>query len=263
MNVEVCFTPALLTDPARKVAVVIDVLRATTSLATMFSRGLAEAVVVEEIDDARKLAAEHSGWLLCGEEHSLPPDGFDYGNSPSEFDQLDLTGRRAVLVTSNGTKALARAADCPVVLAGALVNLQPVVTEAYREAATGGFDIVLVCAGRNLARYFSLEDTFCAGAMVDALMNQEAEHPRPWNDATAAWRLYKSYRGSAAAAFREADHGASLVDLGLGRDLAFCAQRDRFDVVPRMHRGADGLLRVGVGPRSIASGASGYPRGEP
>jgi 2-phosphosulfolactate phosphatase len=243
MHIEVAFTPALLTDSHRKVAVVIDVLRATTSLATMFNRGLAEAIVVEEIAGARKLAAEHPGWLLCGEEHSLPPEGFDYGNSPSEFDQLDLKGKRAVLVTGNGTKALARAAGCPVVLAGALVNLRAVVTAAYREAAERELDIVLVCAGRNHARYFSLEDTFCAGAMVDLLMRQEAERPRLWNDAAAAWRLYKSYRGSASAAFREADHGKSLVDLGLGRDLAFCAQRDTFDVVPRMQVDS-GLLRV-------------------
>ena len=244
MRLEVACTPALLTDADPKVCVVIDALRATSTLVTMFGRGLAEALVAETVDEARRLAAARPGLLLCGEEGSLPPAGFDYGNSPSEFDRLDLTGRRAVMATTNGTRALARAAACPVVLAGALLNLGAVAEAALREASSAGLDIVLLCAGRDYGHHFSLEDTFCAGAMADDMLSREGERPKPSNEAVAARRLYRSYRGAASAAFREAEHGASLIDLGLGRDLDFCAQRDRFAVVPRLERDSDGTLRV-------------------
>lgn len=247
MRIEVAFTPALLTDPARKVCVVIDVLRATSTVVTMFGRGLAEALVAETVDEARRQAAARPGYLLCGEEGSLPPAGFHFGNSPSEFDRLDLRGQRAILTTTNGTLALARAAACPVVLLGAMLNVQAVADVALWEAAAAGRDVVLLCAGRNRARYFSLEDAFCAGAMVEAMLSREGERPGLWNDATAARRFYRSYRGSAIAAFREADHGASLIDLGLGHDLDFCAQRDRFDAVPRLERDRDGTLRLVAG----------------
>ena len=244
MRLEVAFTPALLTDAERKICVVIDVLRATSTLVTMFGRGLAEALVAETVDEARRLAAARSGYLLCGEEGSLPPAGFDYGNSPSEFDGMDLTGRRAMLATTNGTGALARAAACPVVLVGALLNLGAVTEVAMGEASSAGLDIIVLCAGRDYGRSFNLDDTFCAGAMVDCMLSREGERPKPSNEAVAARRIYRSYRGSARTAFREADHGASLITLSLGRDLDFCAQRDRFAVVPRLERGSDGALRV-------------------
>ncbi|MGB2695422.1 MAG: 2-phosphosulfolactate phosphatase [Dehalococcoidia bacterium] len=250
MRIEVAFTPALLTHPERKLCVVIDVLRATSTAATMFGRGLQELLVAETVEDARQLASNRPGHLLCGEEHSLAPPGFDHGNSPTEFDALDLSGRRAILATTNGTRALVRAAECPVLLTGALVNLRAVARVALREAAVRDLDVVLLCSGRNGARYFSLEDTFCAGAIVDVMLAHQGERPMLWNGAVAARRLYRSYRGSANVAFREADHGASLIALGLARDLDFCAQRDRFTVVPRLERRADGAL-------ALVSGESG------
>ena len=212
----------------------------------MFGRGLTEALVAETVEDARRLAAARPDALLCGEEGSLPPSGFDYGNSPSEFNGLDLTGRSAILVTTNGTLALARAVNCPVVLLGSLLNLRAVGELALREATAAGQDIVLICSGRNRARYFSLEDTFCAGAIVEAMLSQDGGPPKLWNDAVAARRLYRSYRGSAMAAFREADHGTSLIDLGLAHDLDFCAQRDRFAVVPRLSHDTSGALRIAL-----------------
>ncbi len=244
MRVEVAFTPALLVDASSKVCIVVDVLRATSTLVTMFGRGLAEALVAETVDEARRLAAERPDYLLCGEQGGLPPAGFHYGNSPSEFDRLDLTKRRAILATTNGTPALARAADCPLVLVGALLNVQAVVEVALREAAAAGRDVVILCAGHNRARSFSLEDAFCAGAMVEVMLSREGARPEPRSDALASRRLYRSYRGSARAAFLEADHGAALIGLGLGHDLDFCAQRDRFAVVPRLEHSERETLRV-------------------
>jgi 2-phosphosulfolactate phosphatase len=244
MHLEVAFTLALLSDAERKLCIVVDVLRATSSAVTMFGRGLAELLVAETIGEARRLAEGHPGHLLCGEEGSLPPPGFDFGNSPSEFAGIELTGRRAILATTNGTVALARAAGSPVVLVGAMLNVRAVAALAVREAAAEGLDIAILCSGRNRARAFSLEDTFCAGAILEAILLEDGASFKLADDATAARRLYRCYRGSARAAFREADHSASLVELGLGRDVEFCAERDRFAVVPRLRRDSGGLLRV-------------------
>lgn len=246
MRLEVAFTPALLPEPGGRLCIVIDLLRLTSTLAVMFARGLEEALVAETVEEARRLGAARPDWLLCGEEGGFPPYGFDYGNSPSEFAGLDLRGKRAAVVTTNGTPALSRAAECPAVLAGSLLNITAAVECALAEARALGLDLALLCAGNSRGRYFSLEDAFCAGAMVEELSSREPALTL-WSSATAALRLYRSYGGSAEEVFRESDHGAALVQLGLGRDLAFCSERDRFDAVPRLLRDRDGLLALRAG----------------
>jgi len=238
MRFEVAFTPELLPEPEGKVCVVIDVLRLTSAAVTMFGRGLKEALIVSTIEEALRQAAP--GLLLCGERGGFPPEGFDHGNSPAEFDRLDLRGRRAVLATTNGTDALVRAAACPVVLVGSLLNLSAATAAALLEATARKLDVALLCAGNGAGRYFSLEDAFCAGAFVSKLVEQEHD-VQLWGSAKAALRLYRSYRGSAQAAFRDSDHGASIAKLGFGADLTLCAKRDRFRVVPMLERRPNAL----------------------
>lgn len=247
MRLEVAFTPSQLLEPGRKVCVVIDVLRATSSIVTMFGRGLSEALVAETVAKAEKLAVSRSDFLLCGERRGLPPEGFDYGNSPGEFAGLDLTSRGAIVVTTNGTRALARSAACPVVLVAALLNARAVVIRALGEARASGGDMVFVCAGQDSGRSLSLEDAFCAGALVEEAVNQRGEAPLLSDSAKVARRLYRSFRGSALAALQAADHGRELVKIGFGSDLEFCARRDVFSVVPRLSRSSDGLLRLSPG----------------
>lgn len=238
-RLEVAFTPALLREPERKVCVVIDVLRMTSSAVAMFGRGLAELLVVAGVAQARRLAGPRRRALLCGEAGGLPPKGFDYGNSPSEFARLDLAGRRAILATTNGSPALVRAATAPAVLLGALLNATAVARAAL--AAAGEYEIALVCAG-NAGR-FALEDAFCAGAIAEAIIRQ-ASAVQPSGSALAARRLYRSYRGSARAAFWEAEVGRGLARLGFGDDLALCARHDRIAVVPGVASVRGGVVRV-------------------
>jgi 2-phosphosulfolactate phosphatase len=248
MQIEVSFVPRLASDVEAKVCVVIDALRATSTLVVLFERGVREVVVCGTLAEARRVA-RRTGYLLCGEVNSLPPPDFDYGNSPTEFAALDLGGRNAVLYTSNGTRALRQVADAQTVLAGALLNCRATASAALAEAG-GDRDIAVVCAGRGHGRYFGLEDVYAAGALVDSLLAQARPaglRPHLWNDALAALRLYRSYRGRALACFRQADHGRSLIDLGLGHDLEFCARTDVSTAVPRLRRGEDGLLRIVAG----------------
>jgi 2-phosphosulfolactate phosphatase len=245
MYAEVTLLPRLASEIEAKVCVVVDTLRATSTLVVLIDRGAREVVVSGSLREARR-AARETGYFLCGEVNSLPPPGFDYGNSPTEFASLDLRDRGTVLYTTNGTRALRCVADSRAVLAGALLNQSAVAQAALVEAAPD-YDIAIVCAGRGSGRFFSLEDTFTAGALVDRLLAMAracGQRLRLWNDALAALRLYRSYRGRALACFRQADHARSLVEVGLGDDLEFCARSDASTAVPRLRRGEDGLLRI-------------------
>ena len=243
MNIEVAFVPALLTDASTKVCLVVDLLRASSTIVTLLDRGASEVLVCATVEEARRLARARPGrYLLCGEVGSLPPDDFDYGNSPSEFSTLDLRGRRIILATTNGTAALAAAADAPAVLVGSLLNLSTAAEAALREARPRALDITIVCAGRNHGRYFSMEDTFCAGAIVERMLAISSKRPHLWNDALAARRLYRSYRRSPLAALNEADHRRSLIDVGLGHDIEFCARVDTSRQAPRLYRDQEGCL---------------------
>lgn len=243
MNIEVAFVPALLAHASTKVCAVVDVLRASSTIVTMLDRGASEVLVCATVDEARRLARARPGrYLLCGEVGSLPPEDFDYGNSPSEFSTLDLRDRRIILATTNGTVALAAAADAPAVLVGSLLNLSAAAEATLREARSRRLDITIVCAGRGHGRYFSMEDTFCAGALVERMLTVSPQRPHLWNDALAARRLYRSYRRSPLAALNDADHRRSLLEVGLGHDVEFCAQIDISRRVPRLYHDQEGHL---------------------
>jgi len=193
-------------------------------------------------------AAKPGRYLLCGEAFGLAPRGFDYGNSPSEFAEIDVRGRRIILSTTNGTKALRWLAASPVVRVGALLNATAAVATLLDEARSRGLDAAIVCSGLEAGNAFSLENAFVAGALVENAVEQSRQKKGSdlaLSDASmAACRLYQSYQGDALACFREAEHGRSLIAIGLGRDLEFCAQVDRYDAVPRLRSDASGRLSL-------------------
>ena len=257
MRLDVALLPPLLRRPGSSVCLLIDVLRASSSIVTLFAQGAEEVIVAGSTAAARRIATQEPGrYLLCGEAFGLAPRGFDYGNSPSEFVGLDMHGRRAVLSTTNGTRALRRLAGSPVVLVGALLNATAAVAMLLDEARSRGLDAALVCAGLEGGNAFSLEDAFVAGALVENAVEQtrRVSGDLTISDAAlAACRLYQSYQGDALACFREAEHGRSLTGMGLGRDLDFCAQTDRYGAVPRLRRDTLGRLSL-VAERSRRRG---------
>jgi len=248
MKLDVAFLPRLLPDPEASVCVVIDVLRASTSVVTLLAGGAQEIAVAESPAAARRIARREPGrYLLCGEVDGLTPRGFDYGNSPSEFAALDVTGRRFILSTTNGTRALQRLATSPLVLVGALVNAAAAVRTLLAEAEARRLNAALVCAGLSRGKRLSLEDAVAAGALVDRALNDaSAASLELTDDAEIAHRTYVSYHGDALAAFRRSEHGRALIALGFAHDLEFCAQADRFDAVPRLRREPSGRLTLFV-----------------
>jgi 2-phosphosulfolactate phosphatase len=248
VRVDVALTPAMLSGVDRSICVVVDVLRASSSCVTMFESGIGSIAVAETPELARRVRAErlpHA--LLCGESGGMPPPGFDYGNSPAEFSRLRLTGRDAVLVTSNGTRALHAVSSAPSVLVGCLRNRASVARFALREAqqaASAG--ILIVCAGNAYGSSFSLDDAVTAGAIAQAVDRLITGGPitdeyEPADAALAAVRLYEAYSTEPVTAFQEGSHGRLLQQLGFSIDLDFCAALDVSTCVPYLSAEDGGL----------------------
>lgn len=211
---------------------VIDILRATTTMSVFFERGgtcLYPARTVEEGISLRDaLASEGGSPLLMGERNGLRPHGFDLGNSPLELLAMDLADRpEGVMATTNGTRALlkAAAAGCPV---------RPVCARnasAVLEASLGsGERIGIYCAGR-MGRA-ALDDTACAGLLLDLLLKRgEAELD---DGALMARALWQNGGEDLPALLADSDHGKILLSLGFEGDIRFAGEIDRSSVVSRL-----------------------------
>ena len=217
MRVSVGFTPA--EQVAAPVGVVIDVLRATSTICQALATGWGRVVCVGEIDDARALAGPTVA--LGGERHNVRIEGFDFGNSPREFVDAAPT-ETLILTTTNGTRALLAAAErCETVLVASLLNCDAVVG-ALREA---GEDVAILCAG--VEGDFAIDDAYVAGRIAAALGGTNDD------SAIGAVRL--------AAAFTDAEAGisggvsaANIRNAGLDEDIPWCARESVLELVPRI-----------------------------
>lgn len=232
MKLEVAFTPAEIaaTDLGDRVVVVLDVLRATSTIVEALANGARAVSPVPGIEEAVRVAQNigRDNALLCGERRSLPIEGFDLGNSPGAFTPERVAGKFLVMTTTNGTGAVVASAGARRVLIGSFLNLGAVV-----EALAGdGGPAVLVCAGRE--RRFALEDAVCAGTMVEALVDRLGVAPQMNDGAVAARQLVDVHGADLQAFFAQTAAGRQLIDAGLAEDLAFCAQVDRHVVVPEL-----------------------------
>jgi 2-phosphosulfolactate phosphatase len=213
---------------------VIDVLRATTTIAVALANGAAGVIAVAEPEDAialgNRLGRERV--LFCGERHSLRIDGFDLDNSPASFAAAVVAGKTLVMTTTNGTRALRAVAAATSVRAAALVNRSAVADALAQEDG----DVVIVCAGE--ANGFALEDALGAGALVDALLMQIGTVELT-DGARAAALLYRAVASRLADAVASADHAQALAHKGFAGDITRCAALDTLDVVPTLR---DGVL---------------------
>lgn len=207
----------------RDVVVLIDVLRTCTVAPILFERGLADLRLTPSLRAARKVGA---GELLrIGERQGLPPEGFNYGNSPAELARIDFTGRGAVLVSENAPAALPRVADARHVLLGSLYNASAVASLAV-ELAHERID--LVCCG--FAGEEDLDDTLAAGAIAaDALLRVPSASP---SGATRLARsLLRAYPEPLEALWHS-EAGRYLRGLDLEQDIGMAARLSQSDVVP-------------------------------
>ena len=268
MRLAVAFVPQLVREQATRVCLVVDVLRATTTLTTLLERGVYEVGLAADSGAARAAKAAAPDALLLGEEGGLRPSGFDLGNSPREVAVLARAGApsRAICCTSNGTGALRAVAGAPIVLLACLRNATAVARRASELARQRGLDVTIVCSGVSGGRAFALDDALVAGFLVESLATHAdgaGADPASLDDAaTAARALYRAELGTDLAttpsrwaeALRRTASGRHLEAIGLGEDIAFCAAVDATAVVPAV--AADGASVTVVDSRRTMPAAN-------
>ena len=218
-----------LDGPRRGVIVVIDVLRATTVIVSALANGAREIIPVSDPKAARRLAGTIDGALLGGEQHNRKIPGFDFGNSPHEYDARVL-GRTVIMRTTNGTRVLDALSEGNPVWCGAFANASAVARGLCRPDIAA---VKFVCAGQ--VDEFSLEDFVCAGAIIDAV--GVLRETLCDDEALAARELFRGHRASLAALVRMGNHAKQLEKAGLGADLADSTVLDRYDVLPKLENG--------------------------
>ena len=231
MRVDVAFTPD--ESGAAPTGIVIDVIRATSTVTQALASGYGRVFCTAAVDDARALRDALGEGVLGGERNAVRIPGFDLGNSPREY--LEGRGETLVLSTTNGTRAVVSAAGrCERVYLAALLNLAAVV-EAVREA---GDDAIVVCAG--VQGTLALDDAYVAGRIVELLGWERTDASE------AAARLAGSW-GGAEEAFRASKSGRNLLQNApqLEEDIPFCARESALDVVPRLVAMRNGAAEIG------------------
>lgn len=230
MRLRVCFTPAEVRadDVEDASAIVIDVVRATSCIVEAMANGAEAIRPAVSIEEAVRLRDSTSGdgVLLCGERHGLRIAGFDLGNSPAEFTAEAVGGKRLVMTTTNGTKALVAAEGAERILPASFLNLG-----AVADAVRGDRALVIICAGR--AGRFAMDDTVCAGHVLRRILDGSAGDAVLDERAQAAVDLAGIHEVSAEM-LAMTEPGRALVEVGLGGDLALCASADRHKIVPMM-----------------------------
>ena len=232
MRIDVFFGTAGLTpsDAAGRVVVVIDVLRASTSIATALANGARAVIPLDSTDEVvmRAKAFERSEVKLAGERQMRPIPGFDLGNSPREFTRENVEGKTVLLSTTNGTAAIIAIQGPRDVVIGSYVNFSAVLA-MLRTALRGGTDVAILCAGRD--KQFSLEDAACAGRYVHHAMRRRTDIAV--NDAAfASMLLDRRYSDNLMRLFSASAHGRALSEAGYGDDLADCAAIDAYPIIP-------------------------------
>lgn len=232
MFIDVIFNSHALTpaDVSGRVVVVIDVLRASTTIAVALANGARAIIPFESVEEAitRSKAFERRDVRLAGERRMRMIPGFDLGNSPHEFTREAVEGKTILLTTTNGTAALAGIHGAREVVVGSYVNFSAVLA-LLRAAARARTDVVIVCAGRD--RQFALEDAVCAGRFVRGVARRGLD-PVLNDGAVVARLLDRRYGRDPLAMFARAAHGRALAEAGFGADLELCATIDACPVVP-------------------------------
>ncbi len=234
MRIEVYFTPNGLVpgEVAGRTVAVIDLLRASTSIAVALASGAKEVLPAASTEEALRIAQnlERDQVVLAGERKSVRIEGFALGNSPREFTPDAVGGKTVVLTTTNGTQALQAAQGAKELIVAAAVNFSVVVQRA-RAALEASGDLLILCSGHE--RQFAIEDAFAAGRLAKVLIPEGGVRRVAMNDAaTASLEIARHFGEKWLRALRASRHGRELIALGFAEDLKVCGQQDTHPVVP-------------------------------
>jgi 2-phosphosulfolactate phosphatase len=235
MRIDLLLTPYKLdqVDLENKTVVVMDILRASTSICASLKAGAKGVIPVSEPGEAGALFSRlgQDSVVLAGEREGVKIENFQYGNSPAEFTPESVAGRTVILCTTNGTGIFNRASRAAHVVSGALVN----VSEVARQVAAWKNDVVMVCAGREGG--FSVEDTLCGGMLIDRLNQIEASDVELNDAGRLAKLLYAEMGTEPKQTVADGEHGRFLASIGMASDIDLCTAVDSVPIVPVMDDG--------------------------
>ena len=220
-SVITCFSPQLLPlyEVEDKIVVVVDILRATSSMVTALAYDVASITPVPTLADCRVL--KEQGFITAGERGGQKVDGFDLGNSPFEFMDHKLNGKDLAFTTTNGSQAILSVASAKGIVLGSFLNLSA--TAAY--LLHQNHSVLILCAGWK--GKFNIEDTLYAGALASLLLDQYAFN----DDATlAATTLYRYAAEDLLGFLSKGSHAQRLAGFLNHRDLEYCVQQDKFQL---------------------------------
>ena len=228
-QIEVCYSPKLFAEYQKDFAfqntVIIDVLRATSTMIVGLAHGVNCFLPVSTIEEA--LAYKGTGWLLAGERNAQDIPGFDLSNSPLHYMDGKLTNHRVVITTTNGTQAIRLAADegKQVILAG-LINLTAVVNYLHQQQR----NTLILCAGWK--NKYNLEDSICAGGIIE--LCKQKKWISKEDSSLSAQFLFRQAQKEYLSFLRNSSHLKRLQNNNLSQDLQHCLQLDLYTVVPHL-----------------------------
>jgi 2-phosphosulfolactate phosphatase len=219
-------------DIRDKTVVVIDVLRASSTMVTALHNGAKGVIAVEDMDAASKIShnLDADGFLLSGEKDGITIEGYDLGNSPLEHTEQVVKGKTIILNTTNGTKAIRRCGLADHIVVGSFLNLAAVVK--YLQQVDN--EVILVCAGWR--GRLSLEDLLCAGNIISELCSGQL--PRDARDgAKVAFGLFEKFGDDIENNIKSSNYAFRLKDIVGEEDLSYCCQRSIMQVLPVLNEG--------------------------
>jgi len=223
-QIETVYSPSLVEHYTLtgKTVVVVDILRATTSMCVAFAHGVEHIIPLVSIYET--FLYKPQNYITAGERNGQKVEGFEKGNSPFDFMGTDIKGKPLAITTTNGTQAIHASLEATNIYIGAFVNLEAVVKKLVAEQN----DTIILCAGWK--NKFNLEDTLFAGALA-GLLN---EHGFEMNDdaSIAAEALYHSAKGNLNSFIKKSAHAQRFERMGIDKDIDFCMQLDIYDFVP-------------------------------
>ena len=221
-SIEICLTHEKLENYQHKDknVVVIDVLRATSTINTILFSGAKSVMPVETLDECMKLRDQ--GYIIMAERMGKKVEGFDFGNSPTKIKKSEFEGKDVGIATSNGTKAIVKTKGSHITLIGSFLNLSKIIE--YINNSNN--DVLLVCSGWKGST--NLEDTLCAGAIVAGLQNFEYDS----DTVIIAKKLYEQSKGDILSLMQKSSHAKRLSGYDNVKDIEFCSQVDTQEILP-------------------------------
>lgn len=227
-KIEVCLSPDLLHvyELKGKIAIVVDILRATSSMVTAFAHGIRQIKPVSSVEECKKFKS--SGYMAAAERDGMTVEGFDFGNSPFSYMDEKVKGKLLAFTTTNGTLAIERSKTADEVIIGSFLNLQAIINYVSKKDN----DVIIVCAGWK--GDFNLEDTLFAGAFIDETWGTyKAER----DSSLAARILYREAKADLFGFLKQSSHFNRLNHLNIFRDVEHCLTLNLYNILPLYDNG--------------------------